>query len=241
MLPRFITTRDWYTDPIARAVFIDLLLQACWKDEVIRGEQLKRGQLVTSLAEIASKNGIKPSHARSILSRIERTNDIASRSTSKFRIITVICFDCESDDSKAESKQTASTPTGTEQSYIIINNKQVEERKTTPAQTRESLSDERFDLFWQAYPKKQNKGGAKKAWSRIKPTAELFEKIMAALELAKKSEQWRKDKGQFIPYPATWLNGERWEDDYSSISPASPPSLSDFDPDNPYADWGDEV
>ena len=105
ILPRFITTRDWYADPIARAIFIDLLLQASWKDEVIRGEQLKPGQLVTSLPEIASKNRIKPSHARSILSRIERTNDIASRSTSKYRIITVLCFDCESYDSKADSNQ----------------------------------------------------------------------------------------------------------------------------------------
>ncbi len=100
--------------------------------------------------------------------------------------------------------------------------------------------DERFDLFWAAYPKKQNKGGTKKVWAKIKPTAELFEKIMAALELAKQSEQWHKDNGQFIPYPSTWLNGERWEDDYSKTSIASPPAPADFDPDNPYADWGDE-
>lgn len=59
---------------------------------------------------------------------------------------------------------------------------------------------------------------------------------MAALEAAKKCDQWRKDNGQFIPYPATWLNQERWEDEYGV------PKVerhSNFDPDNPYADWGE--
>ena len=36
---------------------------------------------------------------------------------------------------------------------------------------------------------------------------------MAALEAQKKSEDWLKDKGQFIPYPTTWLNQGRWEDE----------------------------
>ncbi len=124
---------------------------------------------------------------------------------------------------------------------IDFNNESVSKNSSSHiSKTQDERIDERFDLFWAAYPKKQNKGGAKKSWSKIKPTAELFEKIMAALELAKQSEQWRKDNGQFIPYPATWLNGERWEDDYSEVSIASSPAPADFDPDNPYADWGDE-
>ena len=28
-----------------------------------------------------------------------------------------------------------------------------------------------------------------------------------------KSEQWKKDDGQFIPHPTTFLNGERWNDE----------------------------
>jgi len=35
---------------------------------------------------------------------------------------------------------------------------------------------------------------------------------MAGLERSKVSEQWQRDGGQFIPHPATWLNGRRWED-----------------------------
>ena len=36
--------------------------------------------------------------------------------------------------------------------------------------------------------------------------------LLAAIASQKKSPQWQKDNGQFIPHPATWLNGQRWED-----------------------------
>ena len=39
-----------------------------------------------------------------------------------------------------------------------------------------------------------------------------METLLSALEQHKKSPQWTKDGGQFIPYPATWLNGKRWKD-----------------------------
>ena len=36
----------------------------------------------------------------------------------------------------------------------------------------------------------------------------MIEKLVAY----KETEQWQKDKGRFIPHPATWLNQERWQD-----------------------------
>ena len=40
---------------------------------------------------------------------------------------------------------------------------------------------------------------------------------MVALETQKKNLQWKKDAGQYIPYPATWIHQERWEDETTSI------------------------
>jgi len=71
----------------------------------------------------------------------------------------------------------------------------------------------RFDEFWKAYPKKVGKAAAKKAYTRIKPTKELHAKMLAAIETAKRSDQWTKDNGQFIPHPTTWLNQGRWDDE----------------------------
>ncbi len=76
-----------------------------------------------------------------------------------------------------------------------------------------------FDKFWFAYPKKKSKGTAERAWIKIKPDNTLQTKILSQVEKAKKSQDWKKDNGKYIPHPATWLNGKRWEDeDLGSIS-----------------------
>lgn len=63
-----------------------------------------------------------------------------------------------------------------------------------------------FDAFWAAYPKKKSKGQALSAWKKLKPDSSLQAVILKAIEAQKRSPDWQKDKGQYIPYPATWLN-----------------------------------
>jgi hypothetical protein len=70
-----------------------------------------------------------------------------------------------------------------------------------------------FDRFWAAYPKKKAKADAEKAFAKLDATEDLLARILAAIERQARSEAWRKDGGQFIPHPATWLNGRRWEDE----------------------------
>jgi uncharacterized protein YdaU (DUF1376 family) len=69
-----------------------------------------------------------------------------------------------------------------------------------------------FNSFWESYPNKKAKPVALKAWKKLNPDIELITTIMSALEKQKGTEQWKKDGGQFIPHPATWLNQRRWED-----------------------------
>lgn len=70
-----------------------------------------------------------------------------------------------------------------------------------------------FVQFWKAYPKKKSKGQAEKAWKTIKPNEQLLATMIAKIEQAKTSEEWTKDGGRYIPYPATWLNSKGWEDE----------------------------
>lgn len=70
-----------------------------------------------------------------------------------------------------------------------------------------------FQKFWEVYPKKKSKGQAEKAWIALKPDQQLHNRIYDALEQAKTSEEWIKDGGRFIPYPATWLRAKGWEDE----------------------------
>lgn len=72
---------------------------------------------------------------------------------------------------------------------------------------------ESFDVFWEAYPKKKAKAEAKKVWLRIKPSKELLNTILKAISAQKETSQWQKEGGQFIPYPASWLNKGCWDDE----------------------------
>lgn len=70
-----------------------------------------------------------------------------------------------------------------------------------------------FEEFYKYYPKKLGKAAAEKAWNKLKVEDDLFKTIISSLEKQKQSDNWKKDNGQFIPFPATWLNGKRWEDE----------------------------
>lgn len=102
--------------------------------------------------------------------------------------------------------------------------KQDTKNKAIKKQNKElnELQEKQFDKFWQAYPKKVSKKEAQKSWNKINPSLELFEKILKALEIVKQTGQWNTDNGKFIPYPATWLNQERWTDEIKMMQDIKP-------------------
>lgn len=67
-----------------------------------------------------------------------------------------------------------------------------------------------FLTFWGEYPKKTGKDDAWKAWQKAKPP---IADVMNSLHWQKKSDQWLKDNGQFIPNPSTYINQGRWKDE----------------------------
>lgn len=69
-----------------------------------------------------------------------------------------------------------------------------------------------FEMFWEAYPKKRDKVSAERWFNKNKPTKELVELMISKIEEFKKTFQWQQNDGQYIPYPATWLNSKAWED-----------------------------
>lgn len=92
-----------------------------------------------------------------------------------------------------------------ESNPIQSESKSESESKSKPAQAREAA----FDIFWSAYPRKEGKQKAKSAFSKVTVSLDI---LLSALEYQKKSVQWTKDNGIYIPHAATWLNGKRWED-----------------------------
>lgn len=80
---------------------------------------------------------------------------------------------------------------------------------------RQEADMDLFEQFWNAYPKnrRKKKEAARKAWRKLNPDLALCRIMAAALERDKRSGDWQRDGGAYIPYPSSWLNGKRWEDE----------------------------
>ena len=79
------------------------------------------------------------------------------------------------------------------------------ESRTNARETRGA----EFEKFWAEYPRKEGKQKARAAFEKV---GVPLQTLLDAITAQKRSAQWSKDNGQFIPHAATWLNGKRWED-----------------------------
>jgi hypothetical protein len=82
--------------------------------------------------------------------------------------------------------------------------------KSSRKPANEPQAEADFASFWQAYPRKKGKAAARKAWKAAKNLPDT-DALRAAIKQQTKSEQWSNPR--FIPYPATWIHGERWNDE----------------------------
>lgn len=104
---------------------------------------------------------------------------------------------------------------------------------------------ERFGDFWSVYPRRIDKGHAEKAWAKIGKTDTDPQVVIDAA--ARFAAKVKDSDPKFIPYPATWLNGERWADEDNAptppdnqwqerfVPPSPPPEIAD-DP-AAYQNW----
>lgn len=82
-----------------------------------------------------------------------------------------------------------------------------------------------FDTFWSAWPRKDAKSDAIAAWHQVEKDRPPVEKLTAAIQAQTKAQNWEpqnKERRRFIPLPATWLRGRRWEDEVAEPAAAEP-------------------
>ena len=83
----------------------------------------------------------------------------------------------------------------------------------SPSRARKpSRTDAEFEAFWSAWPRKDGKQSARKAFDKV-PSSISVELLVSAIRRQECSDQWRQNSGRYIPLPATWLNQARWEDE----------------------------
>ena len=142
----------------------------------------------------------------------------------------------------SKDKQTLANASTTVANVSLYNNnnnnnnsiieKEIHKEKETP-KSQSDIIEERFNQFWKVYPKKVAKGYALNCFKKLKPSAELTQRMIDAVNVQKKSQEWTKDNGEFIPNPSTWLNQGRWEDELKAPTEAKQepviPKYSNYD------------
>lgn len=91
--------------------------------------------------------------------------------------------------------------------------------KDNPPRELPEWKPDRFTGFWDYYPKSAHKSkqAAIKAWDKLRPGDELIAEIGKALRRQKATDDWKRGIG--IPYPSTYLNQRRWEDECMDPAP----------------------
>ncbi len=70
-----------------------------------------------------------------------------------------------------------------------------------------------FNTFYAAFPRRQKKADAWKAWQQEGLTGADLPILLGALDWQVRQPGWTKEGGAFIPLPATWLRARQFEDE----------------------------
>jgi len=109
---------EWFNKSEAVHLFLYMLLKANHKDNKWQGNDVKRGQFISSLGNISSATGITIQQIRTILKKLEKTNEIKVKSTSQFTIVTICKYECYQDENEDTNKR-------------ITNNQQTTNKQST--------------------------------------------------------------------------------------------------------------
>lgn len=237
-LYRSLLRWEWYDDANTFRVFVHLLLTVNHEPQKWHGITIDRGQRLASFSKIAGELRLSVQNIRTSIDHLKSTGEVTCRSQGGHSIFTVVNYNLfQQLTSQPTNSQQSPNKALTNDQQQRKNDKNIEKEKNilppkspqgegqaedltvetaggaADAAIRPKTPVQGFEEFWKAFPKKASKGSALKAWNKLRPGKELREKIMAAIERAKKSEQWNRENGRFIPYPATWLHAQGWEDE----------------------------
>lgn len=98
-------------------------------------------------------------------------------------------------------------------------NKKNKKTLSVSARAREEdfFDEQLFGQFWKTYPKQIGEWDCREWFRQNHPSAELVGQMIAAIKSQKNTRQWQEESGRYIPYPAKWLEGHRWQDNLNVL------------------------
>lgn len=140
-LNRKIIGWEWYLNINVKTLFIHCLLKANWKDGRFEGRDIKRGSFVTSLEKLSKETGLSVRQVRTALNHLFVTGELTSKSTSKYRIITVVNYNqYQLSDKQTDSQMTSKRQADDKQATTIEEHIRSKEHKELKNNNKPPLS-----------------------------------------------------------------------------------------------------
>ncbi len=158
-LDRKIKDWQWFSNSNMVHLFLVLLLKANHKLGYHQGTTIFRGQLKTSLEALSSETTLSIQTIRTCLNRLKSTGEITSKSTNKYRIITITNYDTyqEGCGDGQQAKEQAEQQTTNKQLTIkqqTTNNKQECKEEKEEKESKKKIVPGKnvlFEKFWEEY------------------------------------------------------------------------------------------
>ena len=141
---------EWFNKSEAVHLFMYMLLKANHKDGKWQGIEVKRGQFISSLGNISNATGISVQTIRTILKKLEKTNEIELKSTSQFTIVTICKYECYQDENDETNKPLTNNQQATNKQLTTNKNEKNEKNNKYSflASLLEHGFDEKLSLEW---------------------------------------------------------------------------------------------
>jgi len=165
---------------------------------------LMPGEFVFGRKVAAKELKMSEQEIRTLVDSMRKRKNLTIKTTNKFSVISIVNWSAYQDDEFTINQQINQQLTNKQPT---TNHKQTHKN----INTKEYTSD--FLQFYDAYPKHIGREPAWKAWQKLNGSRPNLSTLITKINEMKKSEDWTKDNGKFIPHPATWLNQKRWEDE----------------------------
>lgn len=235
-LHRKIEDSQVFADPNLLKLWVLCLLSANHKegwfdvDGIIEPIQIVAGQFITGRFSLhkayyprKKKQNVSALTLWRWLEKLEKIGNLKIESNNKYSIVTIMNWDTYQNAvarPEQQPEQQLNNSRTTDEQQLNTNKNEENVKKTHVVDIEQS-----FHIFYKNYPKKKSPDQAKKTWIKLSKKKDFpsLQIILSAIENQKQSKAWKKDNGQFIPHPSTWLNNGGWGDEVDSEQIIKPP------------------
>lgn len=195
-LHRSMLKWEWYKNTNTKVLFLHMLLRANWKEGRFEGRVIPKGSFASSLASLADESGLSVREVRTAISHLKMSGELTVERHAKFSVFTIENYLSYQSNDKGPTSERHST----DKRATTIEEKKEEKKERNNKYTCA------FEEFWQAYPRKKDKGNAfKKFNARLNSGFSEVELIGAAKKYAVECASNQTEE-KYIKHPATFLS-----------------------------------